>query len=235
MEKINLNNQNLKSITGDLENIKYDRANITAGIVHMSVGNFHRAHEEMYLNTLFNMEGKSNFGVIGVGLLANDKEICADLKSQDCLYTLLERENEKVNVKIIGAMLDIIHAPSEPKRVLEALTSKDTKIVSLTVTEKGYPYNQVTDSFESNHPDIIYALENPHNPKTMVGFIIEALALRKEKGIGAFTVLSCDNIPQNGKIAQEIIVSAAKLRDKDLGIWIEKNVTFPCTMVDRIK
>jgi fructuronate reductase/mannitol 2-dehydrogenase len=189
---------------------KYDRTGLRPGIVHLGVGGFHRSHQAVYLDRLA-ADGVSNgWGVLGIGLRSGGAR--TELLRQNCLYSLLERSPEGDRVRVVGSLLDYLHAPREPGRALAALTHEETKVVTLTVTGDGY------------------GLEEP-----VPRFLAEALRLRREAGVEPFTVLSCDNLPENGTTAREAVVSYARLRDEDcFADWIEATVSFPSTVVDRI-
>jgi mannitol 2-dehydrogenase len=188
----------------------YDRSALRAGIVHVGVGAFHRSHQAAYLDRIAAAGVATGWGVIGVGLRNGGGR--ADLLRQNCLYSLLERSPEGDQVRIIGSLLDYLYAPDEPVRVLAALTDEATKLVTLTVTGDGYG-----------------------SGSGVPGLLAEALRLRRQAGTRPFTVLSCDNLPENGDTARDAVVAYARRRDEDgLAAWIEANVSFPSTVVDRI-
>ncbi|MDB5491535.1 MAG: Mannitol dehydrogenase domain protein [Micavibrio sp.] len=210
----------------------YDRASLKSGIVHMSVGGFHRSHQAVYIDDLLNL-APSDWMISGVGLLDNDLDNVRAMQAQDCLYTVLERAESEDQAHIVGAMKDILHAPSDPAAVFEKLASPDTKILSLTITEKGYCYNKNRD-LDETHPMVQHDLANPDRPKSALGYTVEALRRRMAANASAFTVMSCDNLPGNGHVARRIITQFAALRDPALAQWINDNVRFPSAMVDRI-
>jgi mannitol 2-dehydrogenase len=187
----------------------YDRSGLRPGIVHIGVGGFHRSHQAVYLDRLAAAPQPD----------AEDPPLARDpggareaLLRQNCLYSLLERSPEGDEVRVVGSLLDYLFGAREPGRALAALTSPETKIVSLTVTGDGY---------------------GPEEP--VARFIAEALRLRREAGTPPFTVLSCDNLPENGATAREAVAAYARHRDEDrFAEWIEANVSFPSTVVDRI-
>jgi mannitol 2-dehydrogenase len=187
----------------------YDRARLRPGIVHIGVGGFHRSHQAVYLDRL--AEGvSSEWGVLGLGMRSGGSR--GELLRQNCLYSLLERSPERDRVRVVGSLLDYLLAPREPGRALAALTSPETKIVSLTVTGDGY------------------GVEEP-----VPRFLAEALRLRRQAGVAPFTVLSCDNLPENGATARAAVLSYARERDEErFAAWIEAEVAFPATVVDRI-
>jgi mannitol-1-phosphate/altronate dehydrogenase len=188
----------------------YDRAALRPGIVHIGVGGFHRSHQAVYLDRLAEAGVSNAWGITGVGVRSGGGR--GDLLRQNCLYSLLERSPEGDRARVVGSLLDYLHAPQEPGRALAALTSSETKVVSLTVTGDGYG---------SDAP--------------VPRFLAEALRLRREAGVPPFTVLSCDNLPENGATARSAVVAYARLRDEErFADWIETEVAFPATVVDRI-
>ena len=212
----------------------YERARLTPSIVHLGVGGFHRAHQAVYLDDLAARRITGAWGERGVGLLPQDRRMAGALIPQDCLYTVVARSAHEDTARVIGAMTQYLFAPENPERVLRVLSAAETRIVSLTITEGGYNFNQTTGEFEATNPDVQADLAHPQAPTTVFGYICEALDRRRKVGLPPFTVLSCDNLQGNGAIARKMILSFARLRDEALGAWIEANVAFPNGMVDRI-
>ena len=223
-----LNSENLNQANAQKPN--YDRSKISVGIVHLGIGAFHRAHQAVYIDDL--LARQPEWGILGVSLRSQTTAIA--LNAQDNLFTVATNDASGQSNRIIGSVLNVITAPENPQAVLDALTAETTKIVSLTITEKGYCHDPATGNLDENHADIIADLTNPTTPKTAAGYIVEALRIRRDNDIAPFTVLSCDNLPQNGLVTQKIILQYAKLYNADLADWIEALVTFPSTMVDRI-
>lgn len=213
----------------------YDRSAVTPGIVHVGVGGFFRAHQAMYLDRLMN-EGKAlDFGIVGVAALPHDRRIYDAMSAQDGLYTLLLKHPDgHQEARIIGSMTSVLFAPDDPQAVVDRMADPATKIVALTITEGGYLVDQVTGEFRSDHPSIQADLEPGATPSTTFGFIVAALAKRRESGQAPFTVQSSDNLPGNGDVAKKMICAFARLIDADLADWIEAEVAFPNAMVDRI-
>lgn len=211
---------------------KYDRKSLKCGIAHMSIGGFHRSHQAMYIDDLMNT-APGDWLIAGIGLMSQDKEHCDSLKAQDGLYTVLERTKEKDSARVVGSIKTILHAPTEQQAVIDTLTNPDIKILSLTITEKGYMYDE-TGELNANHPAVQEDLKNPQTPKTALGYMALALKLRKERGIDPFTIMSCDNLPGNGHLTKKILLSYIALQDKELRDWVDANVAFPSAMVDRI-
>ena len=213
----------------------YDRSKVTTGIVHFGVGGFHRAHQAMYVDTLMNDGLALDWGITGVGLLPGDKKMDEVLHEQDCLYTMVVKDADgTMHPRVIGSIVDYLFAPDDPEAVLGLMADPATRIVSLTITEGGYLVNQSTGEFDAEDPSIQDDLEEGAVPKTAFGFVIEALRRRREAGVEPFTVMSCDNIAGNGEVAHKMIGAFARLKNPDLAAWLEAEVNFPNSMVDRI-
>jgi mannitol 2-dehydrogenase len=214
---------------------RYDRRLVTPRIVHFGVGGFHRAHQAMYVDTLLNAGLAPGWGICGVGLLPADRRMAEVMRAQDCLYSLLERAPDgTTNLRLIGSIVQYLYAPEQADEVLEALTAPQIRIVTLTVTEAGYAVHRVTGEFDASTPGVAADLADPHHPTTVFGFIVEALERRRAAGTAPFTVVSCDNVQGNGHVTRTAVTGFARLRDPELGSWIEANVAFPNSMVDRI-
>jgi fructuronate reductase len=208
----------------------YDRATVTAGIVHLGIGAFHRAHMAAYVDDI--LERHRDWGIIGASLRRPDTKEA--LEPQDFLYTLAIRDASGTGCRIIGSILDIIDATRQPARLLETMADPRIRIVSLTVTEKGYCHDPSSGEIDRNHPDIVHDLAHPGEPVSAPGFILEAIEMRRRAGTPPFAVMSCDNLPANGETTRRIVTGFAALRDPQLAAYIEENVAFPGTMVDRI-
>jgi mannitol 2-dehydrogenase len=214
---------------------RYDRGAVRAGIVHVGVGAFHRAHQAMYLDRLMNDGAALDWGICGVGVLPGDRKMRDALVAQDFLYTLVEKSPDgSQNARVIGSIVDYLLAPDDPEAVIEKMAGEQTRIVSLTVTEGGYNFNAVTGEFQADAPGVVHDLEPGATPTTTFGLIVEALVRRRQRGIAPFTVLSCDNVQGNGDAARRSFSAFARLRDEKLGDWVEREVRFPNCMVDRI-
>jgi len=211
----------------------YDRSRVTPSIVHMGVGGFHRSHMAVYCDDLLQQGG--DWGICGVGLLDVDSSMRDAMCGQDGLYTVISRDATGSEVMVVGSLLEYIFAPEQREAVLGKLTHADTKIVSITVTEKGYGHDPITGSLDLDHPAIKHDLEHPRQPISAGGLIVEALRQRHEAQQGPFTVLSCDNLQGNGHIAKQVVLQLADtVGPTGLRAWIEENATFPNSMVDRI-
>ena len=211
----------------------YDRDKLSAGILHVGVGNFHRAHMAAYLDDLFHKGIDHDWAIVGAGIMSFDANKRASLEPQDWLSTLVERDAETTTPRIVGSMIDFLPVDEDHASLKQILLDPKIKIVSLTVTEGGY-YLDETGAFDPKNPKILADAANPESPNTVFGMMVQALKKRRDAGQAPFTIMSCDNIPQNGTIARGVVVGLAGLYDKDLADWIDNNVAFPNSMVDRI-
>jgi mannitol 2-dehydrogenase len=213
----------------------YDRGRLSVGIAHFGVGGFHRAHQAMYLDRLMNAGEAFDWAICGVGVMDADRLMRDALKAQGYLYTLVEKHNDGVyEPRVIGSIIDYLYAPDDPVAVIERLADEATRIVSLTVTEGGYGIDDTTGEFNPSTPGVAEDLEAGAVPRTVFGLVTEALARRRERATAPFTVVSCDNLPENGRLARTAFTAFARLRDPELGDWVEREVRFPNSMVDRI-
>ncbi|HDZ8011768.1 TPA: mannitol dehydrogenase family protein [Citrobacter amalonaticus] len=211
----------------------YDRNRLIPRIVHLGFGAFHRAHQGVYTDILA-AEHNSDWGYCEVNLIGGEQQI-ADLKQQDNLYTVAEMSADAWTARVVGVVKKALHAQVDGlESVLAAMCEPQVAIVSLTITEKGYCHSPATGQLMLDHPMIAADLQNPHQPKSAPGVVVEALARRKAAGLAAFTVISCDNMPENGHVMRNVVTAYARAVDAELAAWIEQHVTFPSTMVDRI-
>lgn len=232
---IPLRQQTLPQLSSDMHPPRYDRSKLKAGIVHVGVGGFHRSHEAYYTDELLRSGGGLEWGICGVGLRETDRKMASVLHAQDCLYTLIAKHpSGDVQSRVIGSIVDFLLGPDDPESVIEKMASPNTKIVSMTITEGGYHIDPVTGEFDATSADAIHDTQNPTKPRLVFGYLTAALRLRRERGLRAFTVQSCDNIQHNGDLARNILLGFARLQDADLAKWIEDEVCFPNAMVDRI-
>lgn len=218
----------------EIERPRYDRTGLTPGIVHIGVGNFHRAHQAWYLHRLMQQGDAHDWAIIGAGVRPYDAAMREKLLAQDCLTTLIELKPEETTAEVIGSMIDYLPIEEGNGALISAMADPAIRIVALTVTESGYYVDPVTKGFDGAHPDIQHDAARPHSPKTAFGAIVEALRRRREAGHGPFTSLSCDNLQGNGAILRQTVVSLARLSDPALADWIEGEATFPNSMVDCI-
>jgi mannitol 2-dehydrogenase len=232
---IKLNNLNLPQVSRQVTVPLYKRATIKTGIVHVGIGGFHRAHQAYYTDKLLHDQSINDWGICGVALLDFDTKIYNTLKEQDGLYTLIVKELDGALTKrVIGSIVEVLFAPKNPLAVIEKMAHPDVKIITLTITEGGYNFNESTGEFNFENPMIIHDVANPSFPKSIFGYLTQALKQRKEKGLKGVSIQSCDNIQGNGHIAKKMITSYVKVAEPNLLSWVEENVSFPNSMVDRI-
>ena len=213
----------------------YDRNGIKAGILHIGVGNFHRAHEEYYTNRLLEYPDQQEWGICGAMLLPGDERLYRILKRQDCEYTLTVcgRDGHDEAYRI-GSLVGLLWGVEDPEAVLDKIADRDIRIISMTITEGGYNIEKSTGEFMFSDSDVQHDLKNPQSPRTVFGFIAEGLRRRMTAGNGPVTILSCDNLQHNGNTARKAFTSFIQTQDKELALWVKDNVTFPNSMVDRI-
>lgn len=215
----------------------YDRKRLTGGIAHIGVGNFHRVHQGLYLDDLLHLRNDHyNWGIVGVGLrnLPGSVDKARVYGEQDNLYTVTTFSPEGARTsRIIGSMIEYHCGPANPARVVTRLSQPDIRIVSLTVTEGGYNLDEETRRFRNDAPEIVEDLQRAV-PQTTFGVLCAALDARRKAGAPPFAVLSCDNLRSNGATAKTAVLGYAQLRNEALAKWIDANVTFPNSMVDRI-
>lgn len=214
----------------------YNVENLSPGILHFGLGNFHRAHQARYLHDLLEQGLDHDWAIVGAGALQLERPHYHRMQSQDCMYTLIEQSPSETHNFVIGSIIDYVQ-PADTDATLDQLMHPQIRIVSLTITEGGYFLSAETGSFDATHPKIVEeaaALRSNQPPSTVFGLLVHALYCRRERGIAPFTVLSCDNIPHNGNITRAAVVGLATLVDSSLGTWIDSNITFPNSMVDRI-
>lgn len=249
-----LNQQLLHNIPQGVVGPNYDRSELTAGIVHLGVGNFHRAHQAMYLHQLFNQGEDFDWAICGAGVKHFDAIMRKKLESQDWLTTVVELDEDSMNPVIIGSMVEFVEVnaltavaiegqlasspkdsgPAEIANLIDKLSQPEIRIVSLTITEGGYFIDQKSGSFDTSASDIKKDIASPQAPCSVFGIMIEALRRRQQAGISPFTVMSCDNIPHNGDVTKNAVLTLAGIIDSSLADWIKANVSFPNSMVDCI-
>ncbi len=230
---IDLKNDNLSKF--NILKPKYDRSKISPGIVHIGVGNFHRAHLSWYLHRLMQENKSMNWGIIGSGVLNYDYQMRGKLNKQDYLTTLIELDpSGNKNSEIIGSMVDYVPVEKNNQPLINAIADSRIRIVSLTVTEGGYFIDSRSGLLDIDHEEILKDIKNPKEPQTVFGAIVKALRIRKENSYGPITLLSCDNLIKNGEKLKQAILGIAQNIDKELSTWIEEKCTFPNSMVDCI-
>jgi mannitol 2-dehydrogenase len=218
-----------------IETPSYDRNDVREGIVHVGVGGFHRAHLAVYIDSLMGQHGVRDWAICGVGLLPFDAGMRDALVPQDCLYTVIERAETGSKARVVGSINSFLYAPDNQAAVIAKMAHPDTHIVSMTITESGYYYNENTHQLEAEHPDIVADLTSDLSaPRTTFGYLYAALERRHAAGLRPFTVLSCDNMQKNGTITRNMLLAFARRRDPKMAEWIETQGGFPNSMVDRI-
>jgi len=229
---IKLNNQSLALFPSKVQTPKYKRESLSPGIIHIGVGNFHRAHQAMYMHKLFNAGTALDWGIRGAGIKSYDAVMRNKLQQQDWLTTVVELDDKNLTAQVSASMIDFID--NDADSLILALSQPEIRIVSLTITEGGYFMDDKTGDFDIGHPEIQADIADIERPSTVFGLIIHALKSRREQSTKPFTVLSCDNIPHNGNVTQRVVLEMANAIDSDLATWIKENVTFPNSMVDCI-
>ena len=231
---VKLSNATLNQLPEAVKRPGYDRARLSPGIVHIGLGNFHRAHQSWYLHRLMQMGLALDWAIIGAGVRSYDAAQRRKLEEQDYLTTLIELDPSGTSAEVVGSMIDYVPVTEGNTALIERMAQRDIRIVSLTVTEGGYYIDPATKSFDAGHPDIVHDAANPDKPKTAFGAMVAALKLRRDRGVGPFSGQSCDNLQGNGNILRQTVVSLARLSDPALAGWIDANCTFPNAMVDCI-
>ena len=232
---ISLSNDNLQKLPDKFILPKYDRQSLRAGIVHIGVGNFHRAHLAWYLHRLMQQGQALEWAIIGAGVREQDKVMRERLLAQDCLTTLIELDPDGGQAtEVIGSMIDFLPVELGNQSLINTMALQEIKIVSLTITEGGYYQDSKTGTLDIGNADIIHDATHPESPKTAFGAIVAALKLRRDHGIKPFSCLCCDNLQENGAILRQVIVEMASLSDPELAGWIDNYSSFPNSMVDCI-
>ncbi len=226
MERLSLEN-----LPENTDRFSYDRDSIGIGIVHLGLGAFHKGHQAVYTDDVLIQHG-GDWGICGVSL--RRPKARDDLMPQDGLYTLVVKDTGETKRRVIGAIKEVLVAPENPKAVIDKLASKTTHIVTLTITEKGYCVDPSTKTLDITHPDVAHDLKNLDAPKSAIGYLVAALIKMQQAGAGSLTIISCDNMPHNGRVLKDAVLDFARAFDMALAQWIESEIAFPSTMVDRI-
>jgi len=229
---IKLSNQTLNALPSNVNKPLYDQASLSPGIIHIGVGNFHRAHQAMYMHNLFNKGLAHDWAIRGAGIKSYDAVMRNKLQQQDWLTTVVELDDKGLTAQVCASMIDFIE--NDADTLITALSKSNIRIVSLTITEGGYFMDDKIGDFDLLHPEIQADIANIDKPSTVFGLMIAALKRRKAQSVRPFTILSCDNIPHNGDVTQRVIAQMANAIDPELARWINENVTFPNSMVDCI-
>lgn len=227
-----LNRKTLADLPDDVSVPSYDQAGLSPGIVHIGVGNFHRAHQAFYLNKLFNEGRDHDWAIVGAGVKSFDTAMRDKLEAQDWLTTVVELGADGFTATVTGAMIDF--AQVDPAALIDMLAQPAIRIVSLTITEGGYFVDGQTGGFDRTNAEILRDISSPQDMRTVFGILIAALDRRRAAGVAPFTIMSCDNLPENGRIARQAVLGLADAIPGDIGAWISANVAFPNSMVDCI-
>lgn len=209
----------------------YDRSEITPGIVHLGIGAFHRAHQAVFVDDCLR-RGEKGWGIVAASMRNSDTRDA--LAPQDNLYTYCERDGRTETLRVVGSIIEIVVCPEDPQLLIERLCDPRVRIVTLTVTEKGYLADLSARSLLLDHPDIMHDLANDEAPRSIHGVLLSAIKRRRAEGAVPLTLVSCDNLPSNGKVLKALLVQFATLKDADLVAYIADHVSCPCAMVDRI-
>lgn len=223
--------QTLADLPADVVRPGYDQAQVTAGVVHLGIGAFHRAHQAVVFDDALNA-GDLRWGIVAASL--RSPSVRDQMVPQDGLYTMLVRDGSAEQARIIGAVQDVIVAPQDPQALIAALAAPDTHIVTLTITEKGYKLDPATGALIEDDPQLAAELVSLDSPQTAPGYLVAALARRMAEGLAPFTAISCDNLPHNGTRLRNAVLALARRHDVNLADWIAAEGAFPETMVDRI-
>ncbi|UZD91360.1 mannitol dehydrogenase family protein [Cognatishimia activa] len=225
---------NLSRLPATVARPNYDRSALRPGIVHIGLGNFHRAHQAWYIHRLMQQGLAADWAIIGAGVRNQDQVMRDSLRSQDHLTTLIELSPDGTSAEVIGSTIDFMPIEAGNASLVRQMADPAIRIVSLTITEGGYFMSPTESGLDVAHPDIQYDIGHPEHPRTVFGAIVAALAARRASGSGPFTVLSCDNLRGNGDIARQAVLSLAEQLDASLADWIELTCSFPNSMVDCI-
>ncbi|MDF2043542.1 MULTISPECIES: mannitol dehydrogenase family protein [unclassified Pantoea] len=218
-------------LPAEVQRPTYDRSNLKTRMVHIGFGAFHRAHQALCSDKL--AEQGSDWGYCEVNL--NSGDLIQALREQNLLYTLTEMADDSLQTRVIGVITQALHGKSDGiEAVINAMSQPEVAIVSMTVTEKGYCHQPASGNLNPDHPDIVHDLQNPDSPRSLPGLILAAIRRRRKQDLPAFSVMSCDNMPENGHVIRNVIVQLAQYQDPALADYIQQHITFPSTMVDRI-
>jgi fructuronate reductase len=226
-----LANVSLDRLPAAIQRPGYDRSRLQTGIVHLGIGAFHRAHQAVMTEAVLNA-GDLGWGILGASLRSTDTRDA--LAPQDGLYTVITRGAGAPTLQVIGAIRGVIVAPENPEALIRAMADPAVHVVTLTVTEKGYCHDPATGALNEAHPDIVHDLKHPRAPRSAPGYLLAALARRRAAGVPPFSIVSCDNLPANGRVLNRVLARMASLQELAFGDYVRERVACPCTMVDRI-
>ena len=221
----------VEELGSEISRWRYARPELAVGIVHLGLGAFARAHLLAFTDDALE-RAFGPFGVCGVSL--RNPGVRDHLLPQDGLYALAERGGDAERLRVIGCLREILVGPEDPTAVVRRIADPAVGLVTLTVTENGYCHDPASGGLQPEHPDIRQDLEHPGRPRSAIGALVAGLDARRHAGAPPPTVLSCDNLPSNGTTLRDLALAFAALRDDALTGWIDAEVAFPCTMVDRI-
>ncbi|WP_298837234.1 mannitol dehydrogenase family protein [uncultured Roseobacter sp.] len=231
---VKLKNATLDRLPEGIPYPQYDRSALTPGIIHIGLGNFHRAHQSWYLHRLMQDGLAQDWAIVGAGVRAYDSIMREKLLTQDCLTTLIELDPSGTSAEVIGSMTGYLPVEEGNGPLIAAMADPCIRIVALTVTEGGYYTDPATGGFDAAHDDMQHDAAHPDRPRTAFGAMIAALRERRDSGAGPFTAQSCDNLQGNGAVLKQTLVALARMADPELALWICNNVAFPNSMVDCI-
>jgi fructuronate reductase len=226
-----LDSTTLDCLPAEIARPAYDRRAVQTGVVHLGLGAFHRGHQAVYFDEAL-QRGDLRWGVVGVSLRST--QVRDELAPQDGLYSLIVRDGAEVHIRIVGAVCEVLVAPEDPVKVVRLLAQPQVHLVTLTVTEKGYKLDPRSGDLLREDVDVAADLRDLRAPRSALGFIVAALAARRRAGLMPFTVLSCDNLPRNGRRLRTGVLALARAHDGSLADWVASEGAFPDTMVDRI-
>ncbi|MGB0866010.1 MAG: mannitol dehydrogenase family protein [Granulosicoccaceae bacterium] len=233
-DNITLNNNTLAQLPIEVKRPMYNRCELKPGIVHIGVGNFHRAHQAWFLHRLMQRGLAQDWAIVGAGVRPFDEAQRQKLSAQDYLYSLVELSTGSETAEVVGSLIDYLPIEPDNASLIKTMADPSIRIVSLTVTEGGYYIDPASNAFDGSHPDIVHDAANPQSPRTAFGAMLAALRLRREQGLPPFTCMSCDNLQGNGVILKQTLLSLAKISDPELASWLEREGSFPNSMVDCI-
>jgi len=208
----------------------YDRGQ-PSGVVHLGTGAFHRAHQASYFDAILS-SGEHGWMIQGASL--RSPTVADQMNPQDGLFTVLVRDGDDEHAQVVGSVRGVLVAPQNPAALVQALADPAVALVTLTVTEKGYCLDPATGALKLDDPSVAADVADPSAPRTVPGYLVAGLAARRAAGVRPYTVLSCDNLPQNGQRTRDAVLAVARSVDRGLADWIADQVAFPCSMVDRI-
>lgn len=221
----------LADLPADCRRPAYDRARLEAGIVHLGVGAFHRAHQAVYTDGAIEAAG-GDWGTVGISL--RSRTAATQLNPQDGLFCVGSRDGDRESLRAIGNLKTVITAPEDPAAALAALTDPRIGLVTLTITEKGYCIDPASGELLADHEDLRHAEDPSLEPKSAIGYLVEAIRVRRQADAAPFTVVSCDNLPANGARLHSALVQYAAVSDETLAAFIDAEIACPETMIDRI-